>query len=210
MEQATRQRRAPIAPGQRFTRLTVVERGHRDERSRLWWLVRCVCGPTLLVRDDKLKSGHTQSCGCLTRDVKHGHAVGETRSPEHRCWTNMLSRCRNPRHRSFPDYGGRGIGVCERWLSFENFLADVGYRPSPGLSIERVNNERGYELGNVVWATRLDQQRNTRKTSLVTVADHTMSLSEACAAAGIIKATVYSRLRRGWGIEDALTKRTTA
>jgi hypothetical protein len=99
----------------------------------------------------------------ITGKLKHGHACRHPRSSEYNCWGSMIARCTNPNDPGWKNYGGRGIRVCERWRnSFENFLADMGLKPSPGLSIERVENDGNYEPGNCRWATRKEQRANQR------------------------------------------------
>lgn len=98
----------------------------------------------------------------------HGHTKSKRSRPPtatYRCWSGMIQRCRNPKNRAFRNYGMRGIGVCESWLKFENFLADMGEKPD-GLTLDRVDNDRGYEPGNCAWRTRAEQQQNTRLTKL--------------------------------------------
>lgn len=96
---------------------------------------------------------------------KHGHAVTGQRSPTYGTWTEMRARTTNPRHWHWAAYGGRGITICERWSSFENFLADMGERP-PGMTIDRIDNDGNYELGNCRWATPRQQSANTRQAKL--------------------------------------------
>lgn len=132
---------------------------------------------------------------------------GLNKSPEHDAWRSMRHRCHNPKSQRFEHYGARGIFVCERWRdSFENFYEDVGPRPGPGYSLERQDNGKGYEPGNVVWATRVEQQRNKRSNRLVTFKGRTMPLTEASELAGIKPITVWTRLDRGWSEERALSE----
>jgi len=100
--------------------------------------------------------------------LRHGHSVGAAggRTPTYYTWQNMHTRCRNPNVPGYPNYGGRGITVCERWKSFENFLADMGERPGRGYSIDRIDNDGNYEPGNCRWTTHVEQMRNTRRTKL--------------------------------------------
>lgn len=117
----------------------------------------------------------------------------------------MKTRCLNPNSQNFKDYGGRGIEVCDRWLSFENFIADVGRRPSPQHSLDRYPNKNGnYEPGNVRWALPREQQNNRRNTIEVTVEGVRVPLSEACEKLGINSNTVWMRIDRGWSPERAI------
>lgn len=98
--------------------------------------------------------------------VRHGESTRTSRTPENVAWQNMKARCSRPSHPQYHNYGGRGISVCDQWMTFEGFLADVGRRPGSGYSLERVDNDKGYEPGNVRWATRVERMRNTRRTKL--------------------------------------------
>jgi hypothetical protein len=122
---------------------------------------RCICGTERDVSIGSLRTGASKSCQCKSAARKHGlHG-----STEHMTWKHMKSRCNNPRDNAFKNYGGRGIRVCQRWQdSFEAFLADVGQRPDPSLTLDRINNEGHYEPGNVRWADRKTQANNTRWT----------------------------------------------
>lgn len=103
--------------------------------------------------------------------LKHGHARWNGKSPEYRCWRHINIRCHNPNSKSYPRYGGRGITVCAQWRSdFSAFFAEMGPKPSPEHSIERVKNDKGYEPGNCIWATKTEQSRN-RRSSKLTVDD---------------------------------------
>lgn len=163
--------------GERFGRLTALERAFH--RRRTAWLCRCDCGNETTVTTDSLRGGNTRSCGCLHTELrrqlpqlqrrrgnpKHGLCY----SPEYNVWRMMKNRCLNPTVARFKDYGGRGIRVCERWLKFESFYADMGPRPdgvSSGgralFSLERVDNDGPYAPGNCVWATATQQVKNRR------------------------------------------------
>lgn len=208
MEQASAKRaqaRAPIQAGDRYGRLVAIAPTHLGRRLR--WLFKCDCGSERSIRMDAVRCGKTQSCGCLQREraalssTRHGHHRRSRRSPEYYCWAAMIQRCTNSNCDHFPNYGDRGITVCERWRSFSDFYADVGSRPTPKHTLERLDNDRGYEPGNVVWATRAQQTRNNRRTRLVAFQGRQMCLSDACALAGVPYATAHRRLMLGWPIE---------
>lgn len=156
-----------------FGRLRVTGEGARRGRNRTA-ACTCDCGKAVEVLTFSLTSGRTQSCGCLQRERQSAtakvvglankrHGESQKRTPEYSAWLSMHSRCGNPRHRAYANYGGRGIAVCERWAAFENFLADMGRRPSEKHSLDREDNDRGYEPGNCRWATDSEQNSNRRR-----------------------------------------------
>jgi hypothetical protein len=150
----------PDLTGQRFARLLVLRRdGFKGPRKA--WLCLCDCGNEHRVTTSDLLNGKVQSCGCLRRDrkstFKHGHAA--SRSPSYQSWTAMNKRCRDSKHRFYHRYGGRGITICERWESFENFLADMGERPA-GTSLDRIDCDGHYTPENCRWSTHKEQTRN--------------------------------------------------
>ena len=137
--------------------------------------------------------------------LKHGQTRGGW-TPEYGAWVHMRQRCNNPKNTSFRYYGGRGIRVCDRWDSFENFLADVGVRPSTDHSLDRYPNQKGnYEPGNVRWATRADQNRNRSNTRFYEFQGRRLTLGQWANETGVSKGTLWFRLRVGWSIERTLT-----
>lgn len=155
--------------GQRFGKLVASEQDGRDAQGRVFWLCICDCGNTKHVRTSHLRAGSVQSCGCdryvrVAKSVAtHGHASGGKVSPVYTSWAQMHARCTNPNHNRYHRYGGRGISVCAQWKAFEAFLADMGGSWKPGLSIDRIDNDGNYEVGNCRWATPSEQAFNRSK-----------------------------------------------
>ncbi len=136
---------------------------------------------------------------------RHGHAGGGKKTPTYNSWQSMIARCTDPRNKAYANYGGRGIQVCERWMSFDAFLADMKDRPA-GKSLDRINNNEGYCPENCRWATATEQHRNTRCDRLISVHGKTLCVADWCDFFGISRKTVSSRLRLGWNEADALFK----
>lgn len=135
-----------------------------------------------------------------------GSAGGRCASPEYKVWGGMIQRCHNPRSPAFPNYGGRGVRVCDEWRGrggFARFFEHVGPRPSPDMTVDRIDNDRGYEPGNVRWATRLEQSINSRRVRMVTIGGETRHLAEWAKIAGVDPPTLSYRIRAGWP-EDRL------
>lgn len=153
--------------GQRFGMLAVTGRWPINaEDGTAVWECRCDCGNSKLVRGKNLRRGLSQSCGCQMWPQTHGHAPHASCSKEYTAWKMMRRRCYNERADNFPRYGGRGIRVCDAWReSFQAFLDDVGFAPSPKHSIDRIDVNGNYEPGNVRWATPVEQSRNQRRTA---------------------------------------------
>lgn len=197
----------------RFGRIVVVAGPEVRESDKgytyRYWDCLCDCGTRVSRSGASLLRGNSNSCGCLhvetARKVFLKH--GKKSWPEYNVWNHMLQRCTNPRNRGYRNYGGRGIAVCDRWLnSFENFIADMGRRPSQELMLERKNNDGPYCPENCVWATRKEQNRNTRQNRLLTHAGMTLIITEWAEITGISYGTLATRLKSGWSVDDALTR----
>ena len=162
--------RLEFKPGQRFNRYTVIGSAGVSAHGKTQWLCRCDCGNESIVAGGSLHNGHQKSCGCLKVEVArarmttHGHHPTGKQTPEYTAWCNIKIRCYNPEAENYEYYGGRGIRVCDRWLnSFENFLSDMGERPSRKHTIDRKENNGNYEPSNCRWITMLEQCANRRK-----------------------------------------------
>lgn len=205
----------------RFGRVVVLAEAEpqRDPNGRVRraFQIRCDCGEIIVAEGYALRSGNTQSCGCLQRETVralstiHGDAARKRLSPSYVSYCGMLQRCRDPNHERYGDYGGRGITVCSRWLvgedglgGYECFKADMGPRPSRRYSIERRNNDGAYEPGNCFWATSSEQQRNKRHKFNVPLNGETIPLTRACELLGLKPNTVRKRLARGLSPTEAL------
>ena len=164
-------------------------------------LCRCVCGVEKHVDTYTLRKGTSTSCGCkrLTPErataqaTRHGHGKG---TPTYTSWVNMVRRCTDPKDVGYEKYGGAGITVCKRWLTFENFLADMGERPD-GMTLDRKNGSKGYSKGNCRWATPVEQAAN-RTSSLLTTKGRTQTLKAWAAELDVPVARLQRRLALGW------------
>lgn len=185
--------------GRQFVRLTVLgfvgTRNHYAE-----WLCTCTCGNTTIVRSRYLLGGDTKSCGCLKVSIH-----GAYNSPEHKSWKSMLRRVTDPRVPSYAKYAERGITICDRWLDFNNFLSDMGPRPSANHSIDRIDNDGNYEPGNCRWATSYEQQNNKRNNRRVTHNGETLTVADWSKRTGLAHHVICRRLDAGWTAERVLT-----
>ena len=150
---------------------------------------------------------HEPGCACEFCTHQGARKHGGAGTPEYGAWKNMRGRCNNPEHATYPYYGARGIAVCDRWNdSFENFLADMGRRPGPGYSLERIDNDGPYSPENCRWATRREQYRNRRPNRFLTFNGKTQCLTDWAAEIGCSAETLRGRLKSGMSVEEALTR----
>ena len=185
--------------GQRFGKLVVLGLAGMSRHRVATWNVRCDCGKEREVPGTSLRSGNTTTCGCSR--WRHGMR----RSRLYGVWRAMIERCTKPKNKSFPRYGGRGIGVCERWrTSFAAFLADMG-PPPPGCWLDRIENDGNYEPGNVRWLPVKQQQRNKSTNRIVIANGERATVAEWAERTGIAAGTISMRLRMGWSAPRAVT-----
>ena len=193
--------------GQKYGRLTVLGRVWRLNSNNTFWLCRCDCGNLRIVSVQNLRSGNSQSCGCLQKELTANretvHGMKHTRL--YNIWINIRQRCQNSNNPAFKNYGGRGIHMCDEWQQFKPFYEWAmtnGY--SEELEIDRINNNGCYSPDNCRWVTRETQANNTRKNHYVTYKGETHTISEWSEIIGISKQTLCSRINN-WSIERALT-----
>lgn len=191
--------------GRRYGRLLVLSRAETIKGlSR--WLCRCDCGVERVVRGADLRNGSTRSCWCLGREnvIAACSTHRGSRTQLYNAWTCMRARCENPKNSNFRYYGGRGVRVCERWLKFENFLADMGERPK-GCTLDRIDGNGDYEPGNCRWATPTEQANNMRSNRNVTVDGETFTIAQWAKRTGLNKHLISERLRSGWSPSEAVS-----
>ena len=189
--------------GKRFGRLVVL---YWVSGNPTRWMCRCDCGVEKPVEVELLKNGGSRSCGCLRSELlKSFHTThGLTKTSTYRIWSAMLRRCRNPKSKDYARYGARGIKFCERWLKFENFLADMGMRPD-GLSLDRwPNNNGNYEPGNCRWATVSEQNWNRGRDSISWAFGIRMHNSDWASNFCIPEVELVDSLKKGENLESVI------
>lgn len=197
----TIQKRSIDLTGRVFNRWTVMEYVGVLGKSRIW-RCKCQCGKVKLVASRDLSKGRSKSCGCFaleerSKNGKRARTHGMTSTPEYSTWSSMITRCKNKNSAAWKDYGGRGITVCERWKSFDNFIDDMGSRPSDKHTLDRIDNDLGYSPENVRWATREEQSNNRRNTRRVVLNGEAVPLRRAARALGVNVNTASARFNRG-------------
>lgn len=197
--------------GVRSGKLSVVSLSEKRSGKAMYWNCICDCGERCLVRSIKIVSGWTTSCGCIQFDAESREAArvkatkhGGSYTKEYRTWDAMRRRCNDPKHPQYPDYGGRGIKVCQEWGKFENFIAAMGAAPK-GMSIDRINNDGNYEPANCRWATKMTQANNKRNTTYVKYKGRMVPVAELARIGGMNRTAVKQRIAYGWSAEDAIS-----
>lgn len=195
--------------GHTYGRLLVLTLLGRPPAGRPSYLCQCECGKTTAATSNMLRSGNTRSCGCLRSNAMKEKMTthGLQPYPEYSVWSKMKQRCANPKDKAYKYYGGRGITVHPLWEnSFELFISDMGRRPTAKHSIDRVDNNRGYEPGNCRWATRAEQMRNYSRNVVVTYQGLTKTVVDWATYLGVSYSALTSRFYRGWDAERAFTQ----
>lgn len=205
----------PPAPsfeiGHQFQHIRVIGkevRPRRDGTGTLeWFKCICQCGATLTQSKWQLRrnpSVKCKRCAGIEAAKKRG-ADGRSFTPEWLAWKSARERCTRKTHPAYARYGARGISVCKRWESFDNFLANMGPRPSPKHSLERRDNHKGYTPANCVWATQQEQNNNTRANRILTVGEFSQTMAQWARELGGSPSVVANRLLAGWTVEAACT-----
>ncbi|KKM14839.1 hypothetical protein LCGC14_1702090 [marine sediment metagenome] len=189
-------------PGDKFHKLTVLGTAKASDTSLRYALCQCDCGSRPFhARLSSLRTGNTKTCGCSKiGNFKHGLRW----SPVYMTHVNMMFRCYSTKCKAFPSYGGRGITVCKRWHSLRNFIEDMEPTHEKGLSLERVDNDKGYSPKNCRWATMKEQLRNRRNVHMFAHNGKTLCLQEWADLTGVYYSTLRTRLSRGWSFERAV------
>lgn len=189
--------------GQKFFRWTALSKADLPHNfGSAYWVCRCECGTERPVLRGSLTKGLSKGCGlgkCRT-SFKHGHSLGAGESREYGIWSGMKQRCNNPASPNYHRYGGRGITHCDRWHDFAEFLKDMGDAPE-GMSLERIDNDKGYSHENCKWATSKEQSRNTVITTKINIGDSEFSLSALAEAIGKDRKRVAEKVKKGWAFE---------
>jgi hypothetical protein len=201
--------------GHKYGLLTVIGPGKSPKKHARAWVCVCDCGndKTAPVTTSDLRSGNTRSCGCLQEHQRRkgfNKSHGNSSHPLYGVWKSMIGRCNNPAFSSYKIYGARGIKVCKRWHDFSAFIEDMPEKPTPKHSLERVDNSAGYEPGNVIWATRYEQVRNTRRNVFLELDGERLCLKDWASRAGISPTAFKARVKKH-GLRKALwMKKKTA
>lgn len=188
--------------GQKFGRLTVIERAENTRCGQARWKCRCQCGKEVIITGELLRNGVTSSCGCLRKErtAKTRKTHGLSNTLIYQIWASMIKRCTNPNINGYKNWGGRGIAVCERWFKFENFYTDVKDLPhcnEKGYELDRINNDLGYTLDNVRFVTPTEQVRNRRNTIRARYKGEEKPLAEIAEITGISYYTLKTRFYAG-------------
>lgn len=196
----------------KYGKLSIIENSDfrkpvgKTKINRLFCKAKCECGKVIVVSKSHLNSGHTKSCGCFAkqRQKETFQTHGQTGSSAYSSWSAMKTRCLNKNIKEYHCYGGRGITISKEWQKFENFYRDMGDRPK-GMTLDRIDNNKGYSKENCRWATYKEQANNTRRNHMVTVNGEKMNTLQASILYNINLNTALTRIRIGWSESDAFS-----
>lgn len=205
--------RLRIFPGDRFGKLTVIKRDETRVDNRRYWECKCECGKIKSVRESALLGGREKSCGCARWEISPNKTHGLSGTRIYRAWQDMRKRCFNPKNKRYKDYGGRGITVYPEWAGSDGFKAFYDYVSKlehfgeEGYSLDRIDNDKGYEIGNLRWATDEEQANNKTTNHFVDVGNgEQLTLAQIMNVTGAALGTIQDRIRHGWAAEDLLQK----
>lgn len=188
--------------GEKFGRLTVLERTDNNKHGDVMWLCKCECGKNTVVSNSRLKKGITKSCGCYRAEIKTKHGMHDTRL--NRIWRNLKKRCNNSNHRDYNRYGGRGIKVCAEWqedfVNFYNWAMANGYNEN--LTLDRMDNNGNYEPSNCRWTTPKTQNNNKRNNHYVLYNGEKLTIAQVAEKTGLPYTTVLNKINKGKTLES--------
>lgn len=200
--------------GNVYGMIKVISFSHIDTRMAVFNCL-CECGNSVKIHGSRLRRGGAKSCGCTRLEkmrlarTTHGMTSIFNKVPEYANWESMKDRCYNGNCPAYKHYGGRGIIVCDRWKSsFESFYADMGSKPTPKHSIDRIDVNGNYEPSNCRWANQSEQMNNTRSNVLITFNNQTLNITQWAKVTGIANSIISWRIKKGWSIEKSLTQKT--
>jgi len=194
--------------GQRFGKLVAISIERKSSSStRIYWNCVCDCGGKRVVSNDHLRNGDVTDCGCTRKHVAHWNKHGMYNSRLYRIWSLMKERCCNPNRKEYPNYGGRGICICEEWTEAKNFIKwslNNGY--SDELTIDRIDNDGNYCPENCRWVSRKEQMQNRRNNHYISFNGKTLTLTQLAKENGLTYSQLYKRLKLGWTLEKAISE----
>lgn len=191
--------------GQKFSKLTVIERAENSKSGKTRWLCECDCGGKTVVSSGNLKSGAVKSCGCLKK-IPHNKKHNESHTPLYHKWISMIYRCEKPNHVAYKNYGQRGITVCDEWHDFSAFKKWVEKtKISDDYSVDRIDNNKGYSPENCRWVSRKEQANNRRNNVKIEYQGEIHNLTEWSELLRFDYKTVHNRMHKlGWSFEKAI------
>lgn len=192
-----------LQPGDRFGKLLLLEPINVPGRRGIFWRCSCDCGKRILKYGGHIRAGQAKSCGCV-KGAHRTHQMSGT--SEYKAWDNARSRCYRLKDKKYPRYGGRGITMCDEWRqSFEAFIRDMGKKPTPHHSLDRINSDGPYSPENCRWATDIEQNNNRSFNRRLVVNGHSVTVAQAARLTGLPHATILSRLDAGKSDAEAVS-----